>query len=108
MFDDTFQKLSYVFPENLIIGALDLLDRGNGEHFLQNFNTLPIFIYGLVIHYETPWGYSEYEVLGSTDRYSVFVDLHASRIPYSCTCSAFMEFVLLSETHIMVCIFTIL
>ena len=69
-----------------------------------SFKTPTIFIYGLVIHYETPWGHSEYDVLGSTDSYSVFVDLHASRIPYSCTCSAFMEFVLLSETHIMVCI----
>ncbi|KAF8892802.1 hypothetical protein CPB84DRAFT_1783571 [Gymnopilus junonius] len=47
---------------------------------------------GSFIHYVTPWGHTEYEVIGSTARYSIILDMKTTPIPYSCT---------LSETHIM-------
>jgi len=81
--DDVLLKLGFIFPENFILAALDLIDREN------------------VIHYTTSWGHSEYEVLGSTATYSVFVDPQAACLHYSCTCPAFAYSVLLSETHIM-------
>jgi len=81
--DDVLSKLAFIFPENLILAALDLIDREN------------------VIHYWTSWGHSEYEVLGSTATYSVFVDLRAACMPYSCTCPAFAYSVLMSGTYIM-------
>ncbi|CAA7261781.1 unnamed protein product [Cyclocybe aegerita] len=81
--DATLEKLRALFPEKLIIAALDLIDRGN------------------VFHCITSWGHSEYEVLGSTATYSVLVDLEPTRIPYSCTCPAFAYSVLMAGTHIM-------
>ncbi|KAF8806676.1 hypothetical protein BYT27DRAFT_7191244 [Phlegmacium glaucopus] len=82
--DDSLMKLQIIFPENLIIAALDLIDRGS------------------VIHRITPWGHTEYEVLGSTATYTILPDLDAApRVPYSCTCPSFIYAVLLSETHIM-------
>jgi len=61
-----------------------------------------------VIHYETPWGYSEYEVLGSTTTYTVLVDLKTAQVPYSCTCPAFTFNVLMSGTHVMVWLYFLL
>jgi len=82
--NDSLMKLQTIFPENLIISALDLIDRGS------------------VIHHITPWNHTEYEVLGSTATYTILLDLDASpRVPYSCTCPSFIYAVLLSETHIM-------
>jgi len=82
--DDSLMKLQIIFPENLIIAALDLIDRGS------------------VIRHITPWGHTEYEVLGSTATYTILLDLDAApRVPYSCTCPSFIYSVLLSETHIM-------
>lgn len=58
-----------------------------------------------VIHHITPWNHTEYEVLGSTATYTILLDLDAApKVPYSCTCPSFIYAVLLSETHIMVCI----
>jgi len=31
--DDVLSKLAFIFPENLILAALDLIDRDNGEKF---------------------------------------------------------------------------
>ena len=57
-----------------------------------------------MIRHITPWGHTEYEVLGSTATYTILLDLDAApKVPYSCTCPSFIYAVLLSETHLMVC-----
>jgi len=81
--NDTLSTLRAIFPEKLLIAALDLIDRGN------------------VIHYVTPWGHSEFEVLGSTATYAVLLDVPVAPIPYSCACPAFIYSVLISRTHVM-------
>ncbi|KAF9010644.1 hypothetical protein BDQ17DRAFT_1299174 [Cyathus striatus] len=81
--DNTLLQLRAVFSENLVIAALDLIDRGN------------------IIHYTTPWGHTEYEVLGSTATYSVFLDLGTARIPFYCSCPAFSRIVLAGESAVM-------
>jgi len=81
---DSLTKLQTIFPEKLIIAALDLIDRE------------------CVIHHTTPWNHTEYAVLGSTATYTVLLDLDAApKVPYSCTCPSFIYAVLLSETHVM-------
>ncbi|KAF8972986.1 hypothetical protein BDZ97DRAFT_1988702, partial [Flammula alnicola] len=86
--DDISSKLQAIFPERLVLAALDIIDHGNATHIT-------------VIHYTTPWGHSEYEVLGSTAKYAVLLDLRTAKIPYSCACPAFVYSVLMSNTHIM-------
>jgi len=81
--DETLAKLHAIFPKQLVVAALDIIDHGN------------------VIHYVTPWGHTEYEVIGSTATYSILLDIKASPIPYSCSCPAFVYSVLISDTHIM-------
>jgi len=82
---DSLMKLQTIFPENLIISALDLIDRRN------------------VIRHITPWNHTEYQVLGSSSTtYTILLDLDAApKVPYSCTCPSFISTVLSSETHIM-------
>lgn len=84
--DDALEKLRFFFPETLLLGALDLIDRDS------------------VIVYNTPWGRSQYEVLGSTATYAVFPGLPSGgghTLAY-CTCPAYAYSVLLSETQLMV------
>jgi len=84
--DETIQKLRFLFPDTLILAALDLVDRES------------------VIKYTSPWGRSHYEVLGSTATYSVFPRLLPSPTPTIsayCTCPAFIYAVLISESHTM-------
>jgi len=81
--DEALLKLQVLFPDTLILAALDLIDRGN------------------IIKYSTSWGYCEYEVVGSTATYSVLLNLPLILIPYHCTCPAFTSAVLESETYIM-------
>lgn len=103
---DSLMKLQIIFPENLIIAALDLIDRGNGRPLDARKRKEPFnwYFFSLsVIRHITPWGHNEYEVLGSTATYTILIDLDAApNIPYSCTCPSFIYAVLLSETHIMV------
>ncbi|KAI0355708.1 hypothetical protein OH77DRAFT_1454232 [Trametes cingulata] len=83
--DDTLEKLRFFFPETLLLGALDLIDRDS------------------VIVYKTPWGRAQYEVLGSTATYAVFPGLPSAKghaLAY-CTCPAYAYSVLLSETQLM-------
>ncbi|KAI0630128.1 hypothetical protein C8Q77DRAFT_1063647 [Trametes polyzona] len=83
--DDTLEKLRFFFPESLLLGALDLIDRDS------------------VIVYNTPWGRPQYEVLGSTATYAVFPGLPSAKghaLAY-CTCPAYAYSVLLSETQLM-------
>ncbi|OJT06964.1 Zinc finger SWIM domain-containing protein 7 [Trametes pubescens] len=84
--DDSLEKLRFFFPETLLLGALDLIDRDS------------------VIVYNTPWGRPQYEVLGSTATYAVFPGLPSGgghTLAY-CTCPAYAYSVLLSETQLMV------
>ncbi|KJA27818.1 hypothetical protein HYPSUDRAFT_119750, partial [Hypholoma sublateritium FD-334 SS-4] len=82
--DDSLLKLRAIFPEKMIVAALDIIDRTN------------------VVYFSTPWGHSEYQVMGSTGSYTVFLDLRNSKVPHSCTCPAFLSSVLMQGAHIMV------
>ncbi|KAI1795661.1 hypothetical protein LXA43DRAFT_731540 [Ganoderma leucocontextum] len=82
--DDSLEKLRFFFPETLLLGALDLIDRDS------------------VILYKTPWGRPQYEVLGSTATYAVFPGLPSTATATAyCTCPAYAYSVLLSETQLM-------
>lgn len=84
--DETIQRLRSLFPDTLVLAALDLVDRES------------------VIKYTTPWGRSHYEVLGSTATYTVFPQISPSLTPAMsayCTCPAFTYAVLISESHMM-------
>ncbi|KAJ7287584.1 hypothetical protein C8J57DRAFT_1048648, partial [Mycena rebaudengoi] len=67
--------LQSIFPRNLVLAALDLIDREN------------------VIKYVGPAKNSHYEVLGSTATYHVFLDVPGPISAY-CTCPAFAYLVL--------------
>ncbi|KAJ7462238.1 hypothetical protein B0H11DRAFT_101021 [Mycena galericulata] len=79
--DHTLLNLQAVLPRNLVIAALDLIDREN------------------VLRCIGP-AREHYQVLGSTAIYSVFVDLPGPISTY-CTCPAFSFLVLSPETYIM-------
>ncbi|KIM83227.1 hypothetical protein PILCRDRAFT_819463 [Piloderma croceum F 1598] len=84
--DEAVQILRSLFPDTLILAALDLVDRDS------------------VIKYTAPWGRSHYEVLGSTATYVVFPRLSSSPTPVTstyCTCPAFTYAVLISDSHLM-------
>lgn len=105
-FNDLLDRLRFFLPDNLILAALDLIDRDSGEPFL-GFVGSPFYVVraGIpVIKYITPWGRSQYEVLGSTANYTVFIELPAvgsGSLEY-CTCPAFAYSVLKSESQLMV------
>ncbi|RDB25134.1 Zinc finger SWIM domain-containing protein 7 [Hypsizygus marmoreus] len=81
--DDIIQKLYSVFPESVVLGALDLIDREN------------------VIKYTTPYSYPQYEVMGSKETHQVFLDMEVSPLPFYCSCPAFAYAVLSSGSHMM-------
>lgn len=81
--DQSIAKLNSIFPETLVVAALDLVDREN------------------IIKYVVSWRQSEYEVLGSTTTYNVLLDLTTAPVPYFCSCPAFAYAVLLCRTHLM-------
>ncbi|KAG5639119.1 hypothetical protein H0H81_006708 [Sphagnurus paluster] len=81
--DEHIIKLNSVFPETIVVGALDLLDREN------------------VIKYTTPYCYPQYQVIGSTDIYTVLLNITISPTPFYCSCPAFSYCVLLSGSHMM-------
>ncbi|TCD64188.1 hypothetical protein EIP91_004464 [Steccherinum ochraceum] len=88
-FEEFLEKLRFFFSENLVLAALDLVDREN------------------VIRLSTPWGYSHFEILGSTGSYTVFPGFPSTREPGKydsppfCTCPAFAYAVLLSKSELM-------
>ncbi|KAF9527301.1 hypothetical protein CPB83DRAFT_399832 [Crepidotus variabilis] len=82
-YGDTLTRLGAIFPQDTVVSAFDLLDRHN------------------VIYHNTPWGHKEYQVIGQTATYAVFLDLIFGPIPFSCSCPAFTNYVLRDETHIM-------
>ncbi|KAF5380577.1 hypothetical protein D9615_004651 [Tricholomella constricta] len=81
--DELIHKLHSVFPETIVTGALDLIDREN------------------VIKYIIPHSYPQYQVLGSTDIYTVLLDMTISTTPFFCSCPAFAYAVLSSGSHMM-------
>lgn len=81
--EELVRKLHCIIPENVILAALDLIDCE------------------CVIKYTSPQGYPQYEVLGSTATYSVFLDMALAPMPIYCTCPAFSYVVLGSKSHIM-------
>ncbi|KAJ7725871.1 hypothetical protein DFH07DRAFT_853726 [Mycena maculata] len=79
--EHTFLNLQAVFPRNLVIAALDLIDHEN-----------VLTCKGLAL--------GQYQVLGSTSTYHVFLDIPGPTSTY-CTCPAFAYLVLSSETYLM-------
>ncbi|KAI0085913.1 hypothetical protein BDY19DRAFT_385165 [Irpex rosettiformis] len=83
--DEFIEKLRFFLDDNLILAALDLVDRDS------------------VILYNTPWKHTKYEVLGTTSTYSVFLgrpDKTSLHTAY-CTCPSFAYSVLASDTQYM-------
>lgn len=98
--DETIQALHHLVPDNLILAALDIVDRGRGLCEIPfAFSLVPHI--QLVFRYTTPWGRIFFEVFGSKGRYSVSVDLPAPVSTY-CDCPAFAYSVLLSDNQAMV------
>ncbi|THU95370.1 hypothetical protein K435DRAFT_723788, partial [Dendrothele bispora CBS 962.96] len=82
--DDDILKLQAILPETVVLAALDIIDRNN------------------VVKYTTSWDHTHYEVLGSTETYSTFINLEpGTRTTMYCTCLAFADYVLTSGTHLM-------
>ncbi|OCH85101.1 hypothetical protein OBBRIDRAFT_340942 [Obba rivulosa] len=83
--DENWEKLRFFLPDNLVLAALDLIDRDS------------------VVKYCAPWGRVRYEVLGSTATYTVFPQLPSpdSDIMAYCTCPSFTYSVLLSKSQLM-------
>ncbi|KDQ57442.1 hypothetical protein JAAARDRAFT_95096, partial [Jaapia argillacea MUCL 33604] len=83
--DESIEKLRFFAPDNMLLAALDLIDRESVIKYISSAST-------------------HYEVSGSTTTYCVFPSLSpASQIPWYCNCPAFSYAVLLSESQIMVC-----
>ncbi|KAH9985809.1 hypothetical protein BJV74DRAFT_846362 [Russula compacta] len=81
--DEAIEKLSTLFSEQLLLAALDLIDRD------------------CVVKYISPWDRSHISVLGTMGSYTVFPSLHQScSIPFFCTCPAFSYAVLISRSQI--------
>jgi len=76
--NDSLQALRTLLPDNLIVAALDLIDRGKD------------------------WGREFYEVSGSKEKYCVEVDLPGP-LPVYCGCPAFTYAVLVSDNQPMSC-----
>ncbi|KAG7446350.1 uncharacterized protein BT62DRAFT_114141 [Guyanagaster necrorhizus] len=81
--DDALHRLQVVFPEPLILAALDIIDREN------------------VVKYETISGHVYYEVAGSTGTHTVNIGLNLGPVSSFCTCPAYIYAVLLSKSHLM-------
>jgi len=81
--DEAVEKLGVLFSDQLLLAALDLIDRD------------------CVIKYVSPWGRNHFSVQGMTDSYAVFPSLHPScSIPHFCTCPAFAYAVLISQSQL--------
>ncbi|KAK0485729.1 hypothetical protein IW261DRAFT_744146 [Armillaria novae-zelandiae] len=81
--DEALHRLQAVFPDSLILAALDIIDREN------------------VIKYETISGHVHYEVAGSTGTHTVNIGLSLGPASSFCSCPAHVYSVLLSKTHLM-------
>jgi hypothetical protein len=91
-----------LLPDNLIVAALDLIDRGRGKRIVDT--KIQCSLYFTVTRHCGDWGRQFYEVAGSTENYQVEVDLPC-RIPIYCPCPAFTYAVLISDNQVMACPF---
>ncbi|GAW02477.1 zinc finger swim domain-containing protein 7-like [Lentinula edodes] len=82
--DESLHKLHDVFPDSLILAALDLIDQRK------------------VTESVTPWGFVEYEVLSSTATHIVYVGLPKTLMSSYCTCPAF-NFTVLETGQSLMC-----
>ncbi|KAF8894112.1 hypothetical protein BD779DRAFT_977565 [Infundibulicybe gibba] len=81
--DGALFKLQCVIPEKLLTSALDLIDREN------------------VVKLTTPWGRTEYQILGSAAIHTVILEPRNNYMPSYCSCSAFAHLVLEPDPHSM-------
>ncbi|KAH8119572.1 Alpha/Beta hydrolase protein [Phellopilus nigrolimitatus] len=109
VFEDSIQKLRHFFPDNLLLAALDLIDRERGQYQfsvfqtdIENHESNSNYVSGIntVMHLKTQWGHSFYEVHGSTSAYTVQPDLLPHKPAY-CSCPSFAFSVILSEDQLM-------
>ncbi|KAI0344945.1 hypothetical protein BDW22DRAFT_1469316, partial [Trametopsis cervina] len=89
--DEFIDRLRFFFDDNLLLAALDLVDRDSG--------TQTSVLY-LLIRHRTPWGHLQYQVLGTTATYLVFPGEAHQGLSY-CTCPSFTYSVLLSGSQFM-------
>ncbi|EKM56134.1 uncharacterized protein PHACADRAFT_209630 [Phanerochaete carnosa HHB-10118-sp] len=83
--EDYLERLRFFFDDNLLLAALDLVDRDS------------------VVKFNTSWGHTRYQVLGTTTTYSVFPGqtIGSRRIPSYCTCASFAFSVLVTDAQYM-------
>ncbi|KAI9442619.1 hypothetical protein H4582DRAFT_1808987, partial [Lactarius indigo] len=97
--DETVEKLGTLFSDQLLLAALDLIDRDCGMCLTSSPNEIVRSL--SVIKYVSPWGRHHFSVLGMTDSYTVFPSLHRScSVPHFCTCPAFAYAVLISQSQL--------
>ncbi|KAJ3733598.1 hypothetical protein DFJ43DRAFT_216284 [Lentinula guzmanii] len=82
--EESLHRLHDVFPDVLILAALDLVDQRK------------------VTESSTPWGFVEYEVLGSTATHIVHIGLSNTLMSSYCTCPAF-NFTVLETGRSLMC-----
>ncbi|KZV63375.1 hypothetical protein PENSPDRAFT_589969, partial [Peniophora sp. CONT] len=80
---DTLEQLSLMFSENVLVGALDYIDRDR------------------VVKIVTPWGKTYYEVLGQHYTRTVSTNLPAPAMFVFCSCPTYANAVLLTGAHVM-------
>lgn len=104
--NDYLERLRFLFSENLVLAALDLVDRESGRPLITRSRAKPTGdrLKPIVIKYNTPWGHTQYQVLGSTSTYAVFLGVPKTKRKTAdyCTCPAFTFSVLLSDSELMV------
>ncbi|KAJ3527783.1 hypothetical protein NM688_g8082 [Phlebia brevispora] len=84
--DEYIDKLRFFFDDNLLLAALDLIDRDS------------------VIKFLVPWGHVQYQVLGASATYTVFPGNYSKTvhtIPPYCTCASFAFSALISDSQYM-------
>ncbi|GJE88150.1 hypothetical protein PsYK624_042330 [Phanerochaete sordida] len=83
--EEYFERLRFFFDDNLLLAAVDLVDRDS------------------VIKLNTAWGHKRYQVLGTTATYSVFPGqaVGAKKTPSYCTCASFAFSVLVTDQQHM-------
>ncbi|KAF9070064.1 hypothetical protein BDP27DRAFT_642085 [Rhodocollybia butyracea] len=81
--EDFLHKLHEILPDTLILAALDLIDQRK------------------VTESTTPWGFVEYEVMGSNATRNVYIALPKTLVSSYCTCPAFNYAVLETGQSLM-------
>ncbi|KAH8982688.1 hypothetical protein EDB92DRAFT_1804339, partial [Lactarius akahatsu] len=89
------EKLGVLFSDQLLLAALDLIDRDCGQ---CPSSSMPRSL--SVVKYVSPWGRHHFSVFGMTDSYTIIPSLHRSgSVPHFCTCPAFAYAVLISQSQ---------